>query len=219
VIRLFLILLAASISHAESLDAILARMDAAAKEFKSMSAKMKREEYNALLRESTERTGEMVLKRTKNGVAGVVRFGEPDPQVIHVDSHEARIYYPKANTVNIYNIAKYSKSVNQLILLGFGTSGAELKSEYTVRATGVESIDSVSATHLELIPKSEEVRKLFPQIELWIRETKSYPVQEKVVESSKNYTVVKYSAIEVNPHLSDSEFELKLPPGVRVVKP
>jgi outer membrane lipoprotein-sorting protein len=69
------------------------------------------------------------------------------------------------------------------------------------------------------MPKTDELKKLITKIELWVPEGQANPIQEKVTEPSKNYELVTYSDIKVNPALPDSAFELKLPPKVKKIYP
>jgi len=71
------------------------------------------------------------------------------------------------------------------------------------------------ANHLELTPKSAEARKFATKVELWIPEGKANAVKEKVTEPSGNYLETTYSEVKPNPSLPDSDFELKLPRGVK----
>ena len=209
----------AACARAESLADILARMDRAATEFKSVAAKMTRLSYTAVIDESSEAVGLMRLRRVKNGTSGIVEFGEPQPRIFHFNGRALNIYYPKANTVEIYDAQKYTRTMDQVLLLGFGTSGAELNKNYQIKTAGVETIGAVRATRIELAPKSAELKNLFTQIELWIPEGESNPVQEKVTEPSRNYQLVVYSDLKVNAPLPDSVFELKLPAGVKKLYP
>jgi len=54
-------------------------------------------------------------------------------------------------------------------------------------------------------------------IELWIPEGDTVPIQVKVAETSGNYNLAVYSNSKVNEPLSDSDLELKVPPGVKKV--
>jgi outer membrane lipoprotein-sorting protein len=205
--------------HAEALEDLLARMDRAAQEFRSLSAKMKRMQYTAVIDEKSETEGAMRIRRAKAGTVGIVEFPAPDERTVFIAGKTAQIYYPKANTVEIYDTSKYVSNIDQFLLLGFGTTSAELNKAYTIRAAGTEMIGSVAATKLELTPKSAELKKLIAKIELWIPEGQSNPVQEKLTEPSKNYELINYLDIKVNPPLPDSAFELKLPSGVKKVYP
>ena len=75
------ILLFAVLASAEPLTEILARMDRAAGEFRSLSAKMNRVQFTAVLSESTEMNGELRLKRAKGGTVGVIEFQQPEQRV------------------------------------------------------------------------------------------------------------------------------------------
>ncbi len=214
-IRPILFLLAAAVLRADSLEDILKRMDESAKKFQSVSAKLKETSFNAVLKETNdEGTGEMRLKRTKQGLVGVVVFGPPDPRTFHFNGGKVQIYHPKANSVDVYDVGKHKTAIDRGLMLGFGTSGAELQKDYSIKVIGSETIESVPATHLELTPKSAELRKLIQRIELWIRDGESYPVQDKVIQPSNDYSLFIYSDVKKNPPLPSSAFELNLGPDV-----
>ena len=198
-------------ARAESLDAVLAHMDAAARQFQSFSAHIRQTDYTAAIDDSDVSTGEVRMKRGKSGVSMVIEYGEPNPRSIGISGHTVQIYSPKANVVDIYDTSKYTARVDQYLLLGFGTTSAELRKNYDVKLGGVDP----QGTRLELIPRSAEALKLVSKIELWIPEGQGSPVQEKITKASKDTLLVEYSDMKLNPPLPDSAFELKLPAGVR----
>jgi outer membrane lipoprotein-sorting protein len=204
---------------AETLDAILARMDASARQFRSFSAHMKRTDFTAVLNESEIMNGTIRMKRNKSSVSGLMEFADPSPHTIAIAPHSVQRFYPKANVVEIYDTTKYTSVMDEYLLLGFGTTAAELSKTYNIKATGTETVGGAMATRLELTPTSAEVLKLIRKIELWIPEDQSHPVREKITEPSKDTIVVDYTEVELNPQLPDSAFELKLPNGVRRLNP
>jgi outer membrane lipoprotein-sorting protein len=58
-------------------------------------------------------------------------------------------------------------------------------------------------------------------IQLWIPEDKGNPIQEKLLsgKESKDYNLWVYSNMRINPAIPDSDFEMTLPAGVKVIKP
>jgi outer membrane lipoprotein-sorting protein len=206
-------------ARAEPLADVLARMDRAAQDFRSLTAKMHRVQFTAVLSESSSMEGLMRLKRAKGGTVGVVEFQPPDPRTVFVNGKSIQIYYPKANSVEIYDASKYVSNIDQFLLLGFGTTSAELMKSYDAKLGGVEAISGKMCTRVELTPKSAEMKKLIARIELWIPESDGNPVRERVTEPSKNYELVDYSEIQLNPALPDAAFELRLPPGVKKIYP
>jgi outer membrane lipoprotein-sorting protein len=208
-----------SLVRAEPLAGVLARMDRAAQDFLSLTAKMHRVQFTAVLSESSSMDGLMRLKRARAGTLGVIEFQPPDPRTVFVNGKNIQIYYPKANSVEIYDASKYVSNIDQFLLLGFGTTSAELMKSYDARLGGEEAVNGKMCTRVELAPKSAETKKLVVKIELWIPEGEGNPAREKVTEPSRNYELVDYSEIQLNPALPDSAFELRLPAGVKKIYP
>ncbi len=223
ILRFGFILAYAVCMRAEPLDTVLARMDRAAKEFKSMTAKVNQTDYTAVIDESRKQSGEIRLKRGKGGVVMLVDFEQPEHNVFHLAGHQAEIYYPKANTVQVYDIGKHvSGSIEQFLLAGFGTPLAELQKAYTIIDGGSATLGSVQTTRIELTPKGSDVRQYVSKIELWIPDGQSSPIQEKVTKpSGKDYTQFDYSDLKINPNPPppDSAFELTVPPGTKKIYP
>jgi outer membrane lipoprotein-sorting protein len=207
-------------ARAESLDAIFARMDKDSKNFKTASANIHQTDYMAVIDEKTVEDGRLWMKRSKNGVMLLVQFSKPNERVVALDGHMVSIYLPKANTVEHYDVSKYTSknTVEELLLLSFGAaSGAELRKSYTVAADGTETIDSRVTTKVTLVPKSDEMRKEITRITLWIPEGDSKALKEKVDKPAKNYIEWTYSNVKVNGPVSESEVTLKLPKNVHQV--
>ena len=214
-----ILMLAATLAPAEPLADVLARMDQSAAEFRSLSAQMKRVQFTAVLTETSEMDGVLRLRRAKGGTEGVIEFQQPERRTVVIKGKSVQIYYPKAKTVEIYDASKYSSNMDQILLLGFGTSSAELKKSYDFKDGGAQKIGGVATTRLELTPKSAELQKLITKIELWIPEGQSNPIRAKFSEPSKNYELVDYSDIKVNPPLPESAFALTLPDKVKKIYP
>lgn len=207
------------LARANSLDAILARMDRAAKDFKSVTTNLKQIEYNAAVRDTTENIGELRIKRDKKGLTALTEYTKPDLRTVFFKDKKVNFYYPKAKQVQVIDLGKYTTLVDQFLLLAFGTSGEELRRNYDVKLGGAETVASTATTRLDLIPKTPDAKKYITKIELWIKDGESYAIQEKVTETSGNYTLGEYSNVKWNPALPDSAFDWKAPKGVTIVHP
>jgi outer membrane lipoprotein-sorting protein len=194
-------------------------MDRAAQDFRALSANMKRVQFTAVINEANEMEGVVRLKRIKGATVGIVDFQHPEQRTVYVNGHNIQIYYPKANTVEIYDSSKYTSNIDQFLLLGFGTSSAELQKSYDLKMAGTETIGGLATTRIEMTPKSAELKKLITKVAPGRPEGQDNPIQEKVTEPSKNYELITYSDVKVNPSLPDSSFELKLPAKVKKIHP
>ena len=213
-IVLFMLLFAALPGNAaaQTLDELLARMDQNAMTFKSMSAKLRYMSYVAVIKEGTVSTGTLTMKRSRREAMVLVDFTEPDPKTVAVAGTKVAIYLPKLQTVEEYDLGK---SVEKYLALGFGASGKELKADYTLQELGADTVNGQKAMRLELIPKSKEVLKQLPRIELWISAATGYPIQQKLHQTGGDYMLATYSDVVINPRLPDSAYKLNLPKGVK----
>ena len=204
---------------AESLEAVLARMDQAAPTFKGLAAQLRKVSHTAVINEDTVDKGTMLLKRARNDMRMLVEFAEPDPKSIAVHGERVEIYYPKIQTVEEYDMGKNRALLDQFLLIGFGTSGRELSAAYQMKYLGEESIGGTNTAHLELIPKSKEVLQQLSKLELWIHETGAYPVQQKITQRGGDYHLFTYSDVKLNTPHADAELKLKAPKNAKHVTP
>ncbi len=215
----FILVLAATVLRADSLEDVLKRMDQAAVNFRSMSANLRKTIRTDVLDDTEVNDG--VIKMIKNGkdkFALLAKFEGRDPLTLHLSGHTAEMFYPKANTVQIYDTRNAVKSVDQYLFVGWGTPLAELKKTYTVALGGAETVDGVKTTRIDLTPNSVEAKKIFNKIQLWFPDGKAYPMQEKIF-TSDGYKLFQYSNAKIlttaDPTPPASDFELNLPAGVK----
>ena len=205
-------------ARAESIDDVLARMDTAAKQFRSYSANVKELRYGAVLESRDDSSGVMRLMRTKNGVVGVMDMtAGQDHTIIHFNGNTVDVYLPKANTVQRFKVKQYAATMDQMLLLGFAVTGDEIKRGYDVKLAGGEVINGVAAAHVVLTPKSAEALKYVKTFELWIGPNGN-ALRQKGTQPDGDYRMETYSDLKLNPALPESAFELNLPPGTQVVK-
>jgi outer membrane lipoprotein-sorting protein len=91
-----------------------------------------------------------------------------------------------------------------------------LRETFDIELTGTEAIDGAPCSKLLLKPKSSAAAAYFSAITLWIKLSTSMPVQQKLQEPNGNYLLVKFSAEKLNPRISETQFDAKLPKGVEI---
>jgi outer membrane lipoprotein-sorting protein len=136
------------------------------------------------------------------------------------DGDNFYIYNPKIHRVEEYYLGKKKSVVDQFLLLGFGTSGSSLKESYTITLQGEETLDNHKVLRLELLPKTDEVRKQLSKIQLWLDETSWLSVQQQFFETgSGDYFIIRYRNINRNVRIPDNEFKAHWPRGTTKVQP
>jgi len=115
---------------------------------------------------------------------------------------------------------KHGEQLDKFFMIGFGTSGTELATNYDVTTLASEQIHGQAAVRLQLIPKSAETKHYVQKLELWIPEQGDpYPLREKISEPSGDYILVTYSGLKINPPLDPDALRLKPPAGVKTEYP
>lgn len=212
--------LAALPLSAAELPAVLGNMDRAAEGFRGLKADVEWVSYTKLVDDRSVESGRIAVRRSPGGAAELhITFTQPAEKHVVMQGAEVQIYQPRMNLVQQYDLTKSKDKLEQALLMGFGVSGKYLAERHDMKLMGEETVAGVETVHLELTPKDEEARASMPKLEMWISTKTWQPVQQKLYQGGGDYRLYTYSNIELNPSLKDSDFELKLPKKVKIVKP
>jgi len=200
-----------------TLESILKQLDAGAKEFRSLTADLERTKVTVVVNDRSTETGQIQVRRDDKMR---IELTQPDPRTILRDGNDLYVYNPRIRRVEQYDLSNHRSLVDQFLLLGFGTSGTELKKNYLVTVQGEEILDKQKTVLLELTPKSDEVRNQVSKIQLWIDESTWLPAQQEFFETgSGDYFVIRYTNVIRNTRISDSRFKPHWPRGTTKIKP
>lgn len=200
-----------------TLDNVLKQLDTQAAGFQSLTADLERTKVTVVVNDKSTESGKISVRRDDKMRIEVT---QPDARTILRDGDNFYIYNPKIHRVEEYNLGKKKSVVDQFLLLGFGTSGSSLKESYTITLQGEETIDNRKVLRLELLPKTDEVRKQLSKIQLWLDESTWLPVQQQFFETgSGDYFIILYRNIDRNVRIPDNEFKPHWPRGTTKVQP
>ena len=209
--------LCVSQGRAQSLNDVLSAMDAGARKFKSMTASVVDDDFTALVSDHSVQNGTIRVKKQGQTTLMWLDFMKPTAKTISLDATTVKIFNPKANVVQVYDIGNRRSLIDQYLLLGFGATSDDLKKAYTISYAGSESISGQQAENIQLIPKSPEQLRQLSKVNLWISRSLGIPVQQKFwTGTAGDYKQLTYSGVKVNPSLSDKDLQLKTPKGVQI---
>lgn len=196
--------------------AVKARIDKDAAKFTSMTARIEWVDHTKVINEDSRQTGTVRLKRRPGAPPlGLINFTEPDQRTVALVGAQVQIYYPKMKLVRIFELGKESDQLFQFVLLGFGTTWADLNHTYTVKVAGADTVAGKKSTRLELKPKDPKALEYVTKVELWIPEDSGFPIQEVLYQPSGDTTTIRYSDIVINGPMTDAQLTLQLPSGVK----
>jgi outer membrane lipoprotein-sorting protein len=212
-----------------NLESVLRRMDAASANFRSAQAEFEWDNYQRVIDEVVDvQTGTVYYRRESKDIemmANVKKAGpsasdtKPEPKYVLFSEGKVRMYEPKIDRVTVYDLGKNKADLESYLVLGFGGSGQDLQKAFDVSFQGTEKIGEVNAAKLQLIPKSEGVKKYYNRMVLWIDTDKGVLVQQQLFAPQGDYRLCKYTGIKVNEKVSDEVFKLKTTGKTQTIAP
>lgn len=197
--------------HADTLESVLARMDQQAASFRKLTAKFKKTAYTEVLNESSTEEGSLWLMRSGKDMRVRGEVAGQDAYSFAFRDRRGEKYNPKINTVQIFDLGKERGLIDQFLLLGFASSARDIQKNYQIKFGGGDKVGGVRVALLELTPKDQKVLDQVRRVDLWIPENAGYPIQQKFHQPGGNYYLINYTAVQLNPALPDSAFQLNLP--------
>ena len=207
-------------SDSSGLDQVLKKMDAAAANFRTTEADFEWDRYEKVIDEIDDiQSGTVYYRRVGKDIEMKADIKKPEPKYLLFKNGKIQVYTPKADQVTVYDSGKNRADVESYLVLGFGGSGQDMVKAFDVTYLGTETINNVATAKLQLIPKSEKVKKTFAKILLWIDQQRGISVQQQFFEPQGDYRLAKYSNIRVNEKINDDVFRLKTTSKTQIISP
>jgi len=198
-------------------DGVLAMMDKSARDFHTLTADIEHIKYTDVVKDTSTETGKLLVRRDEKMR---IEFFQPDRRTILRTGDSLFVFTPKINRVEEYDLGKNRDLVDQYVLLGFGTKSDNVRKSYEVNVLGEIELDNTKTVGIELIPKSDQMRKQIAKIQMWIDEASWLPIQQKFFESgSADYLIFHYTNVKKNLKIGDNQFKQDWPKGVTRAKP
>ncbi|MGH7477546.1 MAG: LolA family protein [Longimicrobiales bacterium] len=192
-----------------SAEAVLRRASAAYERVQSLQTEFVQRLDNPLLRSSTTSSG-TIYQRTPDRF--LMRFSDPEGDVIVSDGRHIWIYYPSVDPKQVLRTSA-----------GAGGAGAvDLRRQFIgdpvarFRATleGTEEVDGRSAHVLTLEPRAAAG---YRALKVWIDTQDALVRRFEIREENGTVREFRLSDLRINPRLDDSLFRFEPPAGATVV--
>jgi outer membrane lipoprotein-sorting protein len=197
-------------SKAGSLDQVLRSMDENAAKFRSAQADFTWTPYNAVIGDNeAPDKGRIYFRRQGNDIEMAAMIQPPDDRQIIFSGGKVQVFQPKTKILDVYDTSAHKDEAETFLVLGFGSSGQDLRKSFDIKYVGDEKIGNVQTAKLELTPLSDKIKKTFPQIDLWIDPQRGISLRQKLLQTGGDYRMADYSNIRLNEKVPDSAFKVK----------
>jgi outer membrane lipoprotein-sorting protein len=204
-----LALLPVAAARAQDLASVLAKLDAAAKNFHTTSATF---EFDTVITDPIPDTD------VQKGAVYYQRSGSTFQMAAHLQERNSRpaatAYILSDGVFRLSDTGKESdaKTYNQAskyesyLRLGFGASGADLRDKWDIKYLGTERIDGITTDKLELVAKDPNVRNLFAKVTIWLDTAHAVSLKQVFDEPDGTTRTCHYTKIQVNQPLPRGAF-------------
>ena len=201
-----------------SLESVLENMDRRSADLRSMSANIVQKKWTDILEEfDQEERGEFQFLRENGAIRLRRELAEPGRSILVINDGKGTFYQPLLKQANRYDLGA-RKDRAEFLLLGFLSEKEALREVYAIRWLGPEMVGDRQTYALELTPRAERVSAFFSRIVLWIDGGLWVPIQQKLVEPTRDYLLIRFDNVRLNLDLPASRFDLELPPDVNIIQ-
>jgi outer membrane lipoprotein-sorting protein len=197
----------ANAQNSPQLTAILAKMDAASKTFKSAQADFQWDYYEKIVHDTSTQTGSIYFQRDGASTDMGAVIVKPGAKVIEYKAGVVKMFDPGVNQVTIVHTA--ANQAESFLTLGFGGSGSDLAKVWNISDQGAETIDGVSTEKLDLVGKDETTKKNFTHITVWVDPSRAISLKQVFYQTGGNYRTTTYTHVKLNGVIDKGKFAMK----------
>lgn len=207
-----------TVPAAPGLESVLENMGQRGGNLRSMSARIIQQKWTDILEEfDEEERGEFHFLKENEAIRLRRDITEPGLSTLLINDGEGIFYQPLLKQANRYDLGA-RKDRAEFLLLGFTSRKEALREAYAIRWLGPEMVGGRETYALELTPRSEKVSAFFSRIVLWVDGRLWVPIQQKLMEPTRDYLLIRFEDVRLNLELPASRFELELPSDVNVIQ-
>ena len=201
----------------DPLDKVLHSMDQSAVNFRTAQADFAWTTFNSVANEvvGTDK-GKIYFRRSDKNIEMAADVTDPVPKQIVFTGGKIQVYQPAIGQVDTYDAGTHREEFETFLVLGFGSSGSEMRKSFDIKYVGQEKIGSFETAKIELAPLSEKVKQQFPKIDLWIDLQDGLSLRQQLWQTGGDYRLADYSNIQLNKKLGDN-FKLKTSGNTKTV--
>jgi outer membrane lipoprotein-sorting protein len=209
--------------NSAQLNAVLAKMDAASRTFKSAQADFEWDYYEKIVRDTTKQTGTIYFQR--EGASTEMGAVITDPgakgkvvKAIHFKGAELDMFDPGVNQITVLNEASNQAEIESFLTLGFGSGGSDLAKVWNITDLGPETVDGVATEKLDLVNKNPDARKTVLHVTIWIDPTRAIALKQVAYQTGGNYRTATYGHVRLNQSVDKSKFAFKTDKKTQTIK-
>lgn len=190
------------------LAAAIDRFDGAQDKIQRISAHFKEVKSIALLKDPVVQSGEFYHTKPDKFLW---EYRSPTEKLLVLDAKGIIAYYPREKRAEAIK-TRFGRRIVKY--LGLGSVLEDLTGEYEMSLSHDNQIPGTDL--LVLRPRGKRIQKRLAEIRIWLDREINQPRAIEYLEADGDRTHLDFDQIAINPEISLSKYEIKLPEGVTV---
>jgi outer membrane lipoprotein-sorting protein len=214
------------------LTALLGKMDAASRQFKSATANFQWDYYEKVVHDTSTQTGSIYFKRDGGNVdMGAVIVGadplnpgsKPTVQtVLQYRGDELQLFNTGPDQIQVFHAGGNQAQYEEFLTLGFGGSGSDLAKAWNITDQGPETMNDdgkpVKVEKLDLVGKTPESRKSITHVTVWVDAERGVSLKQVFYQTGGNVRTATYTNIRLNSAVDMAKFAIKKDKNTTVIQ-
>jgi outer membrane lipoprotein-sorting protein len=198
-----------------ALMAALEEVDAKSAAVTDLSATFEQTKTTPLLRKPLVSSGTVKVKGSK------VRWDtkSPHPTVMLIDESQIRMYYPDQRTLEVFDVDESMRRITATPLPRL----AAIREQFVISRADVKELGVTERPEgfvgVALTPRQESLRKHVDRVRVLIDRATGCATRVEITDADGDTTTIRFRDIRTNVGLAESDLELNVPEGTRIVKP
>jgi outer membrane lipoprotein-sorting protein len=151
--------------------------------------------------------GDLVLEKPSTAL---YKYDKPSPLFFRVKDGALLVYNPKKKEASVQDIRRHEGKINQY--LDISKPLHELQKNFAISLTSEEK----GVVHLTLIPIKKKIKKKIHVMNFFVESETGLIRKFEIVDHEGDAISFAFSDWEINPELTDKDFEVSLPDDVKI---
>ncbi len=191
----------------DMLGTVLANIETSSRKLTGLQATISQQRTNQQLNiKDVKQVGTLIYKFGKDRKIRI-DYTQPQPKVLAVTGDKGILFERDINQAYVTTVSKFTAKYSSFALLSVINSVAQLKASFNPTFVATENFNGQPASHLTLVPKTPSN---YTKIDVWIDNRNWLPVRQIFYERNGDYVEVTLTNLQMNPSLSDRQFEVDL---------
>jgi outer membrane lipoprotein-sorting protein len=162
-----------------------------------------------VVNEHDVQSGTVYFERHGDSTSMAAYIKQPAEKTVFFNGSTLTLLQPDIKQETLFSAGSNRGQYESFLTLGFGGSGKDLQSNWTVSCQGMESIDGTQTAKLDLKPKQQSVANMFSHVTVWIDPARSLGLKQIFYEPSGDNRTATYTSVKYNTKIPADIFKPK----------